>query len=63
MATKTTGRTPLPVSDTETACRETACPSCGSEPGDPCRTSSGRYMPLVHFPRREEAIRLGHHAP
>jgi len=53
-----------PLSTAEENCRKSACPHCQAQPGEACKDpGSGVARKPVHFPRREAAIRDGHHAP
>lgn len=51
-----------PLSTAEANCRKSACPRCFAEPGMPCRNGKSSVQ-IVHFQRREAAIRDGHHSP
>jgi hypothetical protein len=58
------GRPPKPLSAAEENCRKSPCPVCPARPGEACKEpGTGYARKLVHFPRREAAIRDGHHNP
>jgi hypothetical protein len=39
--------------------RAVACPECGVEPGEPCRTMTGSPTHSAHAARRRRALREG----
>jgi hypothetical protein len=52
-----------PLTPAEANCRKTACDACRAQPGEPCAALNGAARSIVHFSRREKAVREGHHAP
>jgi len=50
------------LSPAEENCRKSPCPRCSALPGMPC-TNGKAATRMVHFQRREAAIRDGHHTP